>query len=85
MRDEDGAEQARLNFLDHHSEAAATALAPAVGSGRADHNDLARMVSSRPLCALASRHLPAAAGSPALPASDRLGTFGPAVMAGCRA
>ena len=43
LDDEDAAEQARLNFLGHLSEAAATALARAVGFGRADHDDLARM------------------------------------------
>jgi uncharacterized protein (TIGR02231 family) len=43
LDDEDAAEQARLSFLAHLSEAAATALARAVGSGRAGHEDLARM------------------------------------------
>lgn len=43
LDDEDIAEQAGLNFLGHLSEAAATALARAVGSGRAGHDDLARM------------------------------------------
>jgi len=43
LDDEDAAEQARLDFLGHLSEAAATALARAVGFGRADHDDLARM------------------------------------------
>jgi uncharacterized protein (TIGR02231 family) len=43
LDDEDAAEQARLGFLDHLSEAAATALARAVGFGRAGHDDLARM------------------------------------------
>jgi uncharacterized protein (TIGR02231 family) len=43
LDDEDIAEQAGLNFLGHLSEAAATALARAVGFGRADHDDLARM------------------------------------------
>lgn len=43
LDDEDTAEQARLGFLDHVSEAAATALARAVSFGRADHDDLARM------------------------------------------
>jgi uncharacterized protein (TIGR02231 family) len=43
LDDEDTAEQARLNFLGHLSEAAATALARAVSFGRGDHDDLARM------------------------------------------
>ena len=43
LDDEDTAEQARLNFMGHLSEAAATALARAVGFGRAGHDDLARM------------------------------------------
>ena len=43
LDDEDTAEQARLGFLGHLSEAAATALARAVSFGRADHDDLARM------------------------------------------
>ena len=43
LDDEDTAEQASLNFLGHLSEAAATALARAVGFGRAGHDDLARM------------------------------------------
>ena len=43
LDDEDTAEQARLNFLAHLSEAAATALARAVSFGRGDHDDLARM------------------------------------------
>ena len=43
LDDEDTAEQARLNFLGHLSEAAATALARAVGFGRAGHDDLAQM------------------------------------------
>ena len=43
LDDEDTAEQARLTFLGHLSEAAATALARAVGFGRADHDELARM------------------------------------------
>ena len=47
--DGDAAEHARLNFLDHLPEAAATALARAVGSGRADHNGIARMAGH--LCA----------------------------------
>jgi uncharacterized protein (TIGR02231 family) len=43
LDDEDTAEQARLNFLGHLSEAAATALARAVSFGRAGHDDLAGM------------------------------------------
>ena len=43
LDDEDTAEQARLSFLAHLSEAAATALARAVSFGRGDHDDLARM------------------------------------------
>ena len=43
LDDEDAADQARLDLLGHLSEVAATALARAVGSGHADHNDLARM------------------------------------------
>jgi uncharacterized protein (TIGR02231 family) len=43
LDDEDAAEQARLSFLDHLSEAAATAMARAVSFGRGDHDDLARM------------------------------------------
>jgi uncharacterized protein (TIGR02231 family) len=43
LDDEEAAEQARLGFLDHLSEAAATALARAAGFGRADHDDLTRM------------------------------------------
>ena len=43
LDDEDTAEQARLGFLGHLSEAAATALARAVSFGRAGHDDLARM------------------------------------------
>jgi uncharacterized protein (TIGR02231 family) len=43
LDDEDAAEQARLGFLGHLSEAAATALARAVGFGRGDHDDLSRM------------------------------------------
>lgn len=43
LDDEDAAEQARLDFAGHLSEAAATALARAVSFGRADHDDLARM------------------------------------------
>jgi uncharacterized protein (TIGR02231 family) len=45
LDDEDTAEQASLNFLGHLSEAAATALARAVGFGRSDHDDLARMAA----------------------------------------
>jgi len=41
--DEDVAEQARLGFFGHVSEAAAAALARAVSFGRADHDDLSRM------------------------------------------
>jgi len=43
LDDEDAAVQARLDFLGHLSGAAATALARAVGFGRAGHDDLARM------------------------------------------
>jgi uncharacterized protein (TIGR02231 family) len=43
LDDEDTAEQARLSFLSHLSESAATALARAVSFGRAGHDDLARM------------------------------------------
>ena len=43
LGDEDAAVQARLDFLDHLSGAAATALARAVGFGRASHDDLAQM------------------------------------------
>jgi uncharacterized protein (TIGR02231 family) len=43
LDDEDAAEQARLAFLGHLSESAATALARAVGSGRASHDDLSQM------------------------------------------
>jgi uncharacterized protein (TIGR02231 family) len=43
LDDEDTAEQARLGFLGHLSEAAASALARALSSGRADHDDLAAM------------------------------------------
>lgn len=41
--DEDAAEQARLDFLNNLSEAAATAFARAVGFGRAEHGVLAKM------------------------------------------
>jgi uncharacterized protein (TIGR02231 family) len=43
LDDEDAAVQAHLDFLGHLSGAAATALARAVGFGRAGHDDLARM------------------------------------------
>jgi uncharacterized protein (TIGR02231 family) len=43
LDDQDTAEQARLGFLGHLSEAAATSLARAVSFGRADHGDLSRM------------------------------------------
>src|SRR5271169_1686464 len=43
LDDEDTAEQARLSFLGHLSESAATALARAVSFGGAGHDDLARM------------------------------------------
>jgi uncharacterized protein (TIGR02231 family) len=43
LDDEDTAEQARLSFLSHLSESAATALARAVSFGRAGHDDLAQM------------------------------------------
>ena len=43
LDDEGAAEQARLDFAGHLSEAAATALARAVGSGRAGHEALAAM------------------------------------------
>ena len=43
LDDEDAAVQARLDFLGHLSGAAATALARAVGFGRASHDDLAQM------------------------------------------
>ncbi|MBO0775246.1 MAG: DUF4140 domain-containing protein, partial [Actinobacteria bacterium] len=43
LDDEDTAEQARLGFLGHLSEAAATALARAVSFARASNDDLARM------------------------------------------
>ena len=58
LDDEDAAEQARLGFLGHLSEAAATALARAVSFGRGDHDDLARMaghLSADTLGALARR------------------------------
>ena len=43
LDDEDAAVQAHLDFLGHLSGAAATALARAVGFGRASHDDLAQM------------------------------------------
>src|SRR5437588_254686 len=43
IADQDSAVQARLDFLGHLSEAAATALARAVGFGRTSHDDLAQM------------------------------------------
>ncbi len=43
LDDEDAAVQAQLDFLGHLSGAAATALARAVGFGRAGHDDLAQM------------------------------------------
>ena len=43
LDDEDTAEEARLGFLGHLSEAAATALARALSFGRAAHDDLVRM------------------------------------------
>jgi hypothetical protein len=43
LDDQDTAEQAQLAFLGHVSEAAAVALARAVSSGRASHDDLAGM------------------------------------------
>lgn len=43
LDDEDAAEQARLGFLGHLSEAAATALARAVSFGRIGHGELDRM------------------------------------------
>ncbi len=43
LADEDTAERARLGFADHLSEAAATALARAVGSGRAGRDELDQM------------------------------------------
>jgi uncharacterized protein (TIGR02231 family) len=45
LDDHDRAEQARLAFLDHLSDAAATALARSVGFGRASHDDLTQMAS----------------------------------------
>jgi uncharacterized protein (TIGR02231 family) len=43
LDDEDTAEQARLDFAGHLSQAAATALARAVSFGRAGHDDLSQM------------------------------------------
>jgi uncharacterized protein (TIGR02231 family) len=43
LDDEDAAEQAGLGFLGHLSDAAATAMARAVSSGRAGYDDLTRM------------------------------------------
>ncbi len=43
LDDEDAAVRAQLDFLGHLSGAAATALARAVGFGRASHDDLAQM------------------------------------------
>jgi len=43
LDDEDAAEQAGLGFLSHLSEAAATSLARAVGSGRAGYDELSGM------------------------------------------
>jgi uncharacterized protein (TIGR02231 family) len=43
LDDEETSEQARLDFVGHLSEAAATALARAVSFGRADHDDLSQM------------------------------------------
>jgi uncharacterized protein (TIGR02231 family) len=43
LDDEDAAEQARLGFAGHLSEAAAIAMARAVSFGRAGHDDLAQM------------------------------------------
>ncbi|HEY0998477.1 MAG TPA: mucoidy inhibitor MuiA family protein, partial [Streptosporangiaceae bacterium] len=43
LDDEDAGVQARLDFLGHLSGEAATALARAVGFGRASHDDLAQM------------------------------------------
>jgi uncharacterized protein (TIGR02231 family) len=43
LDDEDAAEQATLGFLAHLSEAAATSLARAVGSGRAGYDELSGM------------------------------------------
>ncbi len=43
LEDEDAAQEAGLGFLSHLSEAAAASLARAVGAGRADYAELARM------------------------------------------
>lgn len=45
LDDEDAAERARLDFLGHLSEAAATALARAVSFGRAGRDDLSEMAA----------------------------------------
>jgi uncharacterized protein (TIGR02231 family) len=45
LDDEDAAEQARLGFACHLSEAAAVAMARAVSFGRAGHDDLAQMAA----------------------------------------
>src|SRR5262249_57235411 len=45
LDDEDAAEQARLGFAGHLSEAAAVAMARAVSFGRAGHDDLAQMAA----------------------------------------
>src|SRR5258708_32806316 len=61
LDDEDAAEQARLGFAGHLSEAAAVAMARAVSFGRAGHDDLAQMaglLSASPSAAL--ERLPAA-------------------------
>lgn len=58
LDDEDAAEQARLGFAGHLSEAAAQALARAVGFGRAGQDDLAAMadhLSASTAAALAAR------------------------------
>ncbi len=43
LEDDDAAESAALGFLEHLSESAATAMARAVGGGRARYEDLTRM------------------------------------------
>jgi uncharacterized protein (TIGR02231 family) len=45
LDDDDAAEQARLGFAGHLSEAAAVAMARAVSFGRAGHDDLAQMAA----------------------------------------
>lgn len=58
LDDEDAAEEARLGFLGHLSEASAMALARAVGFGRASHADLTTMaghLSADTASALGSR------------------------------